>query len=266
MRAATLLSPIFILSLTTECTSNVSLGNLGGGAAGARRTLSPSPTAEHSTSKASAEILGASTAAVALLRALAELRQPAAATVATKATGGEALPLHATRPAARGHLHSPLHLLISPARLGTDDITAFSAHRSTASAAPTKLSAETTAVSLKSCTKGSNCASEDEAVSGSGSGVARQWQSPQRRALTFRGGGGDVAGYETGVIDEDLYSRQLYVMGKSAMVKMGKADVLISGMRYIRVFVIGCDGCRRCLRQVTKVLLECLYYAYTSKI
>lgn len=32
-------------------------------------------------------------------------------------------------------------------------------------------------------------------------------------------------------IDEDLYSRQLYVMGKSAMAKMGKADVLISGMR-----------------------------------
>ncbi|CAN0176133.1 unnamed protein product, partial [Laminaria digitata] len=31
-------------------------------------------------------------------------------------------------------------------------------------------------------------------------------------------------------IDEDLYSRQLYVMGKSAMAKMGKADVLISGM------------------------------------
>lgn len=38
------------------------------------------------------------------------------------------------------------------------------------------------------------------------------------------------AGGSTG-IDEDLYSRQLYVMGKSAMVKMGKADVLISGMR-----------------------------------
>lgn len=35
-------------------------------------------------------------------------------------------------------------------------------------------------------------------------------------------------------IDEDLYSRQLYVMGKSAMAKMGKADVLISGMRYVR--------------------------------
>lgn len=32
-------------------------------------------------------------------------------------------------------------------------------------------------------------------------------------------------------IDEDLYSRQLYVMGKSAMAKMGKADVLISGLR-----------------------------------
>lgn len=32
-------------------------------------------------------------------------------------------------------------------------------------------------------------------------------------------------------IDEDLYSRQLYVMGKSAMAKMSKADVLISGMR-----------------------------------
>ncbi|CAM9592986.1 unnamed protein product, partial [Discosporangium mesarthrocarpum] len=31
-------------------------------------------------------------------------------------------------------------------------------------------------------------------------------------------------------IDEGLYSRQLYVMGKSAMTKMGKADVLISGL------------------------------------
>lgn len=33
-------------------------------------------------------------------------------------------------------------------------------------------------------------------------------------------------------LDEDLYSRQLYVMGKTAMAKMGKADVLISGMRF----------------------------------
>lgn len=33
-------------------------------------------------------------------------------------------------------------------------------------------------------------------------------------------------------IDEDLYSRQLYVMGKSAMARMGKADVLISGLRW----------------------------------
>lgn len=32
-------------------------------------------------------------------------------------------------------------------------------------------------------------------------------------------------------LDENLYSRQLYVMGKSAMAKMRKADVLISGMR-----------------------------------
>ncbi|CAM9469670.1 unnamed protein product, partial [Phaeothamnion confervicola] len=31
-------------------------------------------------------------------------------------------------------------------------------------------------------------------------------------------------------IDEGLYSRQLYVMGKSAMLKMGKANVLVSGL------------------------------------
>lgn len=45
-------------------------------------------------------------------------------------------------------------------------------------------------------------------------------------AAQERGGDGGE-----GDIDEDLYSRQLYVMGKSAMAKMGKADVLISGMR-----------------------------------
>lgn len=39
-------------------------------------------------------------------------------------------------------------------------------------------------------------------------------------------------------LDEDLYSRQLYVMGKTAMAKMGKADVLISGMRFV------CRVCR----------------------
>lgn len=56
------------------------------------------------------------------------------------------------------------------------------------------------------------------------------------------GGGGIANGDEAsgergpavaagGSIDEDLYSRQLYVMGKSAMARMGKADVLISGLR-----------------------------------
>lgn len=48
-------------------------------------------------------------------------------------------------------------------------------------------------------------------------------------------------------LDEDLYSRQLYVMGKTAMAKMGKADVLISGMRFVccacRIFV-DVRGCR----------------------
>ncbi|CBJ31934.1 conserved unknown protein [Ectocarpus siliculosus] len=42
--------------------------------------------------------------------------------------------------------------------------------------------------------------------------------------------GNEAAGDGAGGIDEDLYSRQLYVMGKTAMAKMGKADVLISGM------------------------------------
>ncbi|CAN0531602.1 unnamed protein product, partial [Ectocarpus sp. 8 AP-2014] len=45
--------------------------------------------------------------------------------------------------------------------------------------------------------------------------------------------GNEAAGDGAGGIDEDLYSRQLYVMGKTAMAKMGKADVLISGMRYV---------------------------------
>ncbi|CAN0202310.1 unnamed protein product, partial [Scytosiphon promiscuus] len=41
---------------------------------------------------------------------------------------------------------------------------------------------------------------------------------------------GAAVGDQGNGIDEDLYSRQLYVMGKTAMAKMGKADVLISGM------------------------------------
>lgn len=44
-------------------------------------------------------------------------------------------------------------------------------------------------------------------------------------------GPSSAVGQQENGIDEDLYSRQLYVMGKTAMAKMGKADVLISGMR-----------------------------------
>ena len=45
--------------------------------------------------------------------------------------------------------------------------------------------------------------------------------------------GGDGVGEsaEGDGIDENLYSRQLYVLGKSAMAKMRKSDILISGMR-----------------------------------
>ncbi|CAM9284639.1 unnamed protein product, partial [Hapterophycus canaliculatus] len=49
------------------------------------------------------------------------------------------------------------------------------------------------------------------------------------RAAASDGPPSAAGGQEHG-IDEDLYSRQLYVMGKTAMAKMGKADVLISGM------------------------------------
>lgn len=55
-------------------------------------------------------------------------------------------------------------------------------------------------------------------------------RSPQRRrSLMIRGGAAD----EEEGIDEGLYSRQLYVMGRSAMAKLSKADVLISGLRYV---------------------------------
>lgn len=68
-----------------------------------------------------------------------------------------------------------------------------------------------------------------------------RWPAPMVRhaaALTVRGGstsGDGDAGATQGPaeqgLDEALYSRQLYVMGKSAMARMGKADVLISGLR-----------------------------------
>lgn len=51
-----------------------------------------------------------------------------------------------------------------------------------------------------------------------------------RAVLEANGDNAVADGIDDG-IDEDLYSRQLYVMGKSAMAKMSKADVLISGMR-----------------------------------
>lgn len=39
----------------------------------------------------------------------------------------------------------------------------------------------------------------------------------------------------TGEIDENLYSRQLYVLGHEAMRKMANSDVLISGMNGLGV-------------------------------
>lgn len=59
---------------------------------------------------------------------------------------------------------------------------------------------------------------------GAGGGVGRGGEDGEHDSAEV-----DLPG--EGGIDEDLYSRQLYVMGKSAMAKMGKADVLISGMR-----------------------------------
>lgn len=50
--------------------------------------------------------------------------------------------------------------------------------------------------------------------------------------VAVRGGdtGADGCGSE---IDEGLHSRQLYFMERSAVAKMGEADVLISGMRWV---------------------------------
>lgn len=62
---------------------------------------------------------------------------------------------------------------------------------------------------------------------GGGSGGERNVAAGADGETVGENGGADGS---TG-IDEDLYSRQLYVMGKSAMAKMGKADVLISGLR-----------------------------------
>lgn len=70
--------------------------------------------------------------------------------------------------------------------------------------------------------------------SGDGGGGGGGGSDGERNVAAGADGGtvGESGGADgsTG-IDEDLYSRQLYVMGKSAMAKMGKADVLISGMR-----------------------------------
>lgn len=71
----------------------------------------------------------------------------------------------------------------------------------------------------------------------SGGGAARESNASSGGATAA----GDAAAGAVGAdgLDEDLYSRQLYVMGKTAMAKMGKADVLISGMRFV---------CRACIR------------------
>lgn len=77
--------------------------------------------------------------------------------------------------------------------------------------------------------------------------VLSQQQLEPQALLALRGGSGISSSGDDGVdtataqgrehggdireVDEALYSRQLYVMGKSAMAKMSKADVLISGMR-----------------------------------
>lgn len=63
---------------------------------------------------------------------------------------------------------------------------------------------------------------------GGGGGGERSIATGDDCATVGESGGAEGS---TEGIDEDLYSRQLYVMGKSAMAKMGKADVLISGMR-----------------------------------
>lgn len=247
MRAATLLSSVFLLLLNTGCTSNASLGGLGGGDSASRRPLSPS-TVDRSTCKASAATPGATAAAAAAIQATGLRRPDAAASMVAAAAGGEAPTLHVFHPAACVRLQPSRHLLASKARFGADGTVAPAAHGRAAAAGTRAVAAATTAAasssSSSSSAKGSRFDSEDEAISGRSSGGGRRWPPPRRRALTVRGGGGggDVAGNEEGGIDEDLYSRQLYVMGKSAMAKMGKADVLISGMRYV-YFVVRCDGC-----------------------
>lgn len=64
---------------------------------------------------------------------------------------------------------------------------------------------------------------------------------PVRQAtiLSLRGGGigeqrnEEAAGtHHAEDLDEDLYSRQIHVIGKLATARMGKADVLISGLRW----------------------------------
>lgn len=75
----------------------------------------------------------------------------------------------------------------------------------------------------------------------SGIGVARDCEGGGEAAAAAALGGGereDDSSAAAAGLDEDLYSRQLYVMGKTAMAKMGKADVLISGMRCV------CCACR----------------------
>lgn len=76
--------------------------------------------------------------------------------------------------------------------------------------------------------------------SGEGGGGAARESSASSGGATAAGDAAAAAGaVGADGLDEDLYSRQLYVMGKTAMAKMGKADVLISGMRFV---------CRACIR------------------
>ena len=52
-------------------------------------------------------------------------------------------------------------------------------------------------------------------------------------------GGGETKGEEE--IDEDLYSRQLYVMGHKAQRRMGNSSILIIGMNGLGVEIGACS-------------------------
>lgn len=124
-------------------------------------------------------------------------------------------------------IEAPRHLSTRISTVATGN---FDSQVSTAAAAETPCRAAPSCCSIH--TEGGTC----ETCFPLSDVTGKRWVQ-SRPGLALRGGGCSGVGVDDDSgnrgIDEDLYSRQLYVMGKSAMAKISKADVLISGMRCV---------------------------------